>query len=71
MGDYVVVVVKVIICMKGEERILVVELEINNMGKVVKNMFEEVLIVYINGDDEKVYEVVVMDEIVDDYFCDI
>ncbi|MFS5863498.1 phosphate signaling complex protein PhoU [Streptococcus agalactiae] len=71
MGDHAAAVAKATIRMKGEERIPAVELEINNMGKAVKNMLEEDLTAYINGDDEKAYEVAAMDEIVDDYFRDI
>ena len=57
--------------MKGEERIPVVEKEINAMGKHVKTMVEEALTAYINGDEKHAYEIAAQDEIVDNYFRDI
>ncbi|HEP1471476.1 TPA: phosphate transport system regulatory protein PhoU, partial [Streptococcus pyogenes] len=62
---------KATIRMKGEERIPVVEEQINLMGKAVKQMVEEALNAYINADDTKAYEIAASDEIIDQYFRNI
>ncbi len=71
MGDHATSIAKATIRMKGEERIPVVEKEINAMGKHVKTMVEEALTAYINGDEEHAYKIAAQDEIVDNYFRDI
>ncbi|HER2722966.1 TPA: phosphate signaling complex protein PhoU [Streptococcus pyogenes] len=71
MGDHAASIAKATIRMKGEERIPVVEEQINLMGKAVKQMVEEALNAYINADDTKAYEIAASDEIIDQYFCNI
>ncbi|HEP1912561.1 TPA: phosphate signaling complex protein PhoU [Streptococcus pyogenes] len=71
MGDHAASIAKATIRMKGEERIPVVEEQINLMGKAVKQMVEEALNVYINADDTKAYEIAASDEIIDQYFRNI
>ncbi|HGN3598283.1 TPA: phosphate signaling complex protein PhoU [Streptococcus pyogenes] len=71
MGDHAASIAKATIRMKGEERIPVVEEQINLMGKAVKQMVEEVLNAYINADDTKAYEIAASDEIIDQYFRNI
>lgn len=71
MGDHATSIAKATIRMKGEERIPVVEEQINKMGKAVKQMVEEALNAYINGDSEKAYEIAASDEVIDKYFKDI
>ncbi|WP_422803400.1 phosphate signaling complex protein PhoU [Streptococcus sp. FT1-106] len=71
MGDHATSIAKATIRMKGEERIPVVEEQINKMGKAVKQMVEEALNAYINGDSEKAYEIAASDEVIDNYFKDI
>lgn len=71
MGDHAASIAKATIRMKGEERIPVVEEQINLMGKAVKQMVEEALIAYINADDTKAYEIAASDEIIDQYFRNI
>lgn len=68
MGDHAASIAKATIRMKGEERIPVVEEQINLMGKAVKQMVEEALNAYINADDTKAYEIAASDEIIDQYF---
>ncbi|MGT2934734.1 phosphate signaling complex protein PhoU [Streptococcus castoreus] len=71
MGDHASSIAKATIRMKGEERIPVVEEQINLMGKTVKQMVEEALNAYINADDVKAYEIAASDELIDNYFRDI
>ncbi|HEP1463544.1 phosphate signaling complex protein PhoU [Streptococcus pyogenes] len=71
MGDHAASIAKATIRMKGEERIPVVEEQINLMGKAVKQMVEEALNAYINADDTKAYEIAASDEIIDQYFRNI
>lgn len=71
MGDHAASIAKATIRMKGEERIPVVEEQINLMGKAVKQMVEEALNAYINADDTKAYEIAASDEIIDQYFHNI
>lgn len=71
MGDHATAIAKATIRMKGEERIPAVEAEIDKMGRAVKQMVEDALSVYVNGDDEKAYEIAANDEIIDNYFRDI
>ncbi|HEQ8225584.1 TPA: phosphate signaling complex protein PhoU [Streptococcus pyogenes] len=71
MGDHAASIAKATIRMKGEERIPVVEEQINLMGKAVKQMVEEALNAYINADDTKAYEISASDEIIDQYFRNI
>ncbi|HEQ1001397.1 phosphate signaling complex protein PhoU [Streptococcus pyogenes] len=71
MGDHAASIAKATIRMKGEERIPVVEEQINLMGKAVKQMVEEALNAYINADDIKAYEIAASDEIIDQYFRNI
>ncbi|HFS5213389.1 TPA: phosphate signaling complex protein PhoU [Streptococcus pyogenes] len=71
MGDHAASIAKATIRMKGEERIPVVEEQINLMGKAVKQMVEEALNAYINADDTKAYEIAAYDEIIDQYFRNI
>ncbi|HEP2560411.1 TPA: phosphate signaling complex protein PhoU [Streptococcus pyogenes] len=71
MGDHAASIAKATIRMKGEERIPVVEEQINLMGKAVKQMVEEALSAYINADDTKAYEIAASDEIIDQYFRNI
>lgn len=71
MGDHAASIAKATIRMKGEERIPVVEEQINLMGKAVKQMVEEALNAYINADDTKAYEIAASDEIIDRYFRNI
>ncbi|HEP1533975.1 phosphate signaling complex protein PhoU [Streptococcus pyogenes] len=71
MGDHAASIAKATIRMKGEERIPVVEEQINLMGKAVKQMIEEALNAYINADDTKAYEIAASDEIIDQYFRNI
>lgn len=71
MGDHAASIAKATIRMKGEERIPVVEEQINLMGKAVKQMVEEALNAYINADDTKAYEIAASDETIDQYFRNI
>ncbi|VGV74364.1 phosphate transport system protein phoU [Streptococcus pyogenes] len=71
MGDHAASIAKATIRMKGEERIPVVEEQINLMGKAVKQMVEEALNAYINADDTKAYEIAASDEIIDQYYGNI
>ncbi|HEP6928043.1 TPA: phosphate signaling complex protein PhoU [Streptococcus pyogenes] len=71
MGDHAASIAKATIRMKGEERIPVVEEQINLMGKAVKQMVEEALNAYINADDTKAYEIAASDEVIDQYFRNI
>lgn len=71
MGDHAASIAKATIRMKGEERIPVVEEQINLMGKAVKQMVEEALNAYINADDTKAYEIAASDEIIDQYLRNI
>ncbi|MGT2887293.1 phosphate signaling complex protein PhoU [Streptococcus didelphis] len=71
IGDHAASIAKATIRMKGEERIPIVEDQINLMGKAVKSMVEDALNAYINGDDAKAYEIAAHDEIIDNYFRDI
>ncbi|MGT2932740.1 phosphate signaling complex protein PhoU [Streptococcus catagoni] len=71
IGDHASSIAKATIRMKGEERIPIVEEQINQMGKVVKQMVEDALNAYINGDDAKAYEIAAHDEVIDNYFRDI
>ncbi|HEQ8819976.1 TPA: phosphate signaling complex protein PhoU [Streptococcus pyogenes] len=71
MGDHAASIAKATIRMKGEERIPVVEEQINLMGKALKQMVEEALNAYINADDTKAYEIAASDEIIDQYFRNI
>ncbi|HEP1689425.1 TPA: phosphate signaling complex protein PhoU [Streptococcus pyogenes] len=71
MGDHAASIAKATIRMKGEERIPVVEEQINLMEKAVKQMVEEALNAYINADDTKAYEIAASDEIIDQYFRNI
>ncbi|HHP0221192.1 TPA: phosphate signaling complex protein PhoU [Streptococcus pyogenes] len=71
MGDHAASIAKATIRMKDEERIPVVEEQINLMGKAVKQMVEEALNAYINADDTKAYEIAASDEIIDQYFRNI
>lgn len=71
MGDHAASIAKATFRMKGEERIPVVEEQINLMGKAVKQMVEEALNAYINADDTKAYEIAASDEIIDQYFRNI
>ncbi|HFF8014906.1 TPA: phosphate signaling complex protein PhoU [Streptococcus pyogenes] len=71
MGDHAASIAKATIRMKGEDRIPVVEEQINLMGKAVKQMVEEALNAYINADDTKAYEIAASDEIIDQYFRNI
>ncbi len=71
MGDHASSIAKATIRMKGEERLPLVEEQINLMGKAVKHMVEEALNAYINGDEKKAYEIAATDEIIDNYFRDI
>lgn len=71
MGDHASSIAKATIRMKGEERIPVVEEQINLMGKAVKHMVEEALNAYINADDAKAYEIAASDEVIDNYFREI
>ncbi|MGT2906283.1 phosphate signaling complex protein PhoU [Streptococcus dentiloxodontae] len=71
MGDHASAIAKATIRMKGEVRLLEVETEIKAMGKIVRNMVEEALEVYLNGEENRAYEVAASDEIVDNYFRDI
>ncbi|HER0590335.1 TPA: phosphate signaling complex protein PhoU [Streptococcus pyogenes] len=71
MGDHAASIAKATLRMKGEERIPVVEEQINLMGKAVKQMVEEALNAYINADDTKAYEIAASDEIIDQYFRNI
>ncbi|HHJ8770547.1 TPA: phosphate signaling complex protein PhoU [Streptococcus pyogenes] len=71
MGDHAASIAKATIRMKGEERIPVVEEQINLMGKAVKQMVEEALNAYINAGDTKAYEIAASDEIIDQYFRNI
>lgn len=71
MGDHACSIARATIRMKGEERISIVEEEINKMGRAVKRMVEEALNVYITSDAKKAYEVAARDEIIDNYFKDI
>lgn len=60
MGDHAVSIAKATIRMKGEERILAVESEIKQMGKLVKQMIEEALDAYITEDEDKARETAAM-----------
>lgn len=71
MGDHASSIAKATIRMKGEDRIPVVEEQINLMGKAVKHMVEEALNAYINADDAKAYEIAASDEVIDNYFREI
>ncbi|EIQ81861.1 UNVERIFIED_CONTAM: phosphate signaling complex protein PhoU [Streptococcus canis] len=71
MGDHASSIAKATIRMKGEERIPVVEEQINLMGKAVKQMVEDALNAYINADDVKAYEIAASDEVIDNYFREI
>ncbi|MFE8750140.1 phosphate signaling complex protein PhoU [Streptococcus pyogenes] len=71
MGDHASSISNSTIRIKFEERIPVVEEQINLMGKAVKQMVEEALNAYINADDTKAYEIAASDEIIDQYFRNI
>ncbi|MCS4487650.1 phosphate signaling complex protein PhoU [Streptococcus sciuri] len=71
MGDHAASIAKATIRMKGEERIAVVEKQINEMGKAVKQMLEEAFEAYINLDSDRAYEIAASDEKIDNYFRDI
>ena len=64
MGDHAVAIAKATIRIKGET-------EIKKMGKAARHMVEEALEVYLNGDEERAYEIAASDEIIDNYFRDI
>ncbi|MGL6299414.1 phosphate signaling complex protein PhoU [Streptococcus iniae] len=71
IGDHASSIAKATIRMKGEERLPIVEEQINLMGKAVKHMVEDALNAYINADEAKAYEIPANDEIIDNYFRDI
>ncbi|MCV6815736.1 phosphate signaling complex protein PhoU [Streptococcus uberis] len=71
IGDHASSIAKATIRMKGEERLPIVEEQINQMGKAVKRMVEDALNAYITADDAKAYEIAANDEIIDNYFRDI
>lgn len=50
MVDYVVLIVKLMICLKGEICIFEIEKEILDMFDYVKKMVDNVLIVYVKMD---------------------
>ena len=70
MGDHAVAIAKATIRIKGESRMTDIETEIKKMGKAVRHMVEA-LEVYLNGDEERAYEIAASDEIIDNYFRDI
>ena len=57
MGDHAVAIAKATIRIKGESRMTDIETEIKKMGKAVRHMVEEALEVYLNGDEERAYEI--------------
>lgn len=71
MGDHAVAIAKATIRIKGESRMTDIETEIKKMGKAARHMVEEALEVYLNGDEERAYEIAASDEIIDNYFRDI
>ncbi|MCR4257231.1 phosphate signaling complex protein PhoU [Streptococcus uberis] len=71
IGDHASSIAKATIRMKGEERLPIVEEQINQMGKAVKRMVEDALNAYITADEAKAYEIAANDEIIDNYFRDI
>ena len=62
MGDHAVAIAKATIRIKGESRMTDIE---------TRHMVEEALEVYLNGDEERAYEIAASDEIIDNYFRDI
>ncbi|TCD46420.1 phosphate transport system regulatory protein PhoU [Streptococcus sp. X16XC17] len=68
MGDHAVAIAEATIRMKGEIRIAVVEEEINKMGREARELVEAVLDLYLNGDEEKAYEIAAHDEVINNYF---
>ncbi len=69
MGDHAASIAAATIRMKGEERIPVVEEEINKMGKAVRQLVEEALNLYMNkGDVEAAYEVAAKDEEINQFY---
>ncbi|CAM4081119.1 PhoU family transcriptional regulator [Streptococcus penaeicida] len=71
IGDHASSISKATIRMKGEERIPVVEEQINLMGKAVKHMVEDALNAYINHDEAKAYEIAAHDEVIDNFYREI
>ncbi|EGJ28231.1 phosphate signaling complex protein PhoU [Streptococcus porcinus] len=71
IGDHASSISKATIRMKGEERIPLVEEQINLMGKAVKHMVEDALNAYITSDDIKAYEIAAHDEVIDNYYREI
>lgn len=71
IGDHASSIAKATIRMKGEERLPIVEEQINQMGKAVKRMVEDALNAYITADEAKAYEIAANDEVIDNYFRDI
>lgn len=71
IGDHASSIAKATIRMKGEERLPIIEEQINQMGKAVKRMVEDALNAYITADEAKAYEIAANDEIIDNYFRDI
>ncbi|EFR44579.1 MULTISPECIES: phosphate signaling complex protein PhoU [Streptococcus] len=71
IGDHASSISKATIRMKGEERIPLVEEQINLMGKAVKHMVEDALNAYITSDDVKAYEIAAHDEVIDNYYREI
>ncbi|MGT2957741.1 phosphate transport system regulatory protein PhoU [Streptococcus bovimastitidis] len=71
IGDHASSISKATIRMKGEERIPVVEEQINLMGKAVKHMVEDALNAYINNDEAKAYEIAAHDEVIDNFYREI
>ena len=69
MGDHAVAIAKATIRIKGESRMT--DIETKKMGKAARHMVEEALEVYLNGDEERAYEIAASDEIIDNYFRDI
>ncbi|MBF9658396.1 MULTISPECIES: phosphate signaling complex protein PhoU [Streptococcus] len=68
MGDHAVAIAQATIRMKGEERIPVVEEEIQKMGREVKSVVEAALDLYLNGSVDDAYRVASMDEQINHYF---
>lgn len=69
MGDMASAIAAATIRMKGEERLDIIEQEIQKMGRDVRHFVDSVLDLHLNhGSDEEAYNVASQDETINDYF---
>lgn len=71
LGDHAVAIAKATIRVKGKKRMPEIEKELSEMSKYAINMVNEVLVAYIENDNQKAREIAVRDEIVNKYYYDI